>query len=112
VGWVVALFVVALVLRFGAGAEALAWGILFVIMPLSGVFYPVRALPGFLQPVAAVLPTTHAFIAGRMLLTGGQPWHQLGLAALTTVGCGVVVLAFLQRMLVLFRRRGYIARYT
>ena len=32
VGWVIALFVIALVLRFGTGAEALAWGILFVVL--------------------------------------------------------------------------------
>ena len=40
-GWSVSLFVVGLVLRFGQSAEVLAWGILFVVMPLSGVFYPV-----------------------------------------------------------------------
>ena len=45
VGWAIALFVIGLVLRFGTGAEALAWGILFVVMPLSGVFYPVRVAP-------------------------------------------------------------------
>ena len=33
-------------------------------MPLSGVFYPVEALPGVLQPIAPLLPTTHAFAAG------------------------------------------------
>ncbi|HZA83528.1 MAG TPA: ABC transporter permease, partial [Actinomycetes bacterium] len=35
-GWAIALFVVALMLRFGNGAEALAWGIMFVVMPLGG----------------------------------------------------------------------------
>ena len=32
-------------LRFGSGAEALAWGVMFVVMPLSGIFYPVESLP-------------------------------------------------------------------
>lgn len=113
VGWVIALFVIAMVLRFGAGAEALAWGILFVIMPLSGVFYPVEALPGFLRPVAAVLPTTYAFAAGRELLDGGGvPWDQIGLAVATSVVLTVVVLAYLLWMLRLFRERGYITRYS
>src|SRR2546430_5720467 len=62
-GWAIALFVVGLVLRFGSGAEALAWGILFVVMPLSGTFYPVSALPGLLRPIGEVLPTTHALAA-------------------------------------------------
>jgi ABC-2 type transport system permease protein len=113
VGWVIALFVIAMVLRFGAGAEALAWGILFVVMPLSGVFYPVEALPGLLRPVAAILPTTYAFAAGRELLDGGGvPWDQIGLAAATSVVLTVVVLAYLLWMLRLFRERGYITRYS
>ena len=49
----------------GAGAEALAWGVMFVVMPLSGIFYPVSSLPAVLQPIAQMLPTTHAFAALR-----------------------------------------------
>ena len=44
-GWAVALGVVSLILRHGAGAEALAWSLLFGLTPLSAVFYPVSALP-------------------------------------------------------------------
>lgn len=113
VGWVISLFVVGFILRFGAGAEALAWGILFAVLPLSGVFYPPEALPAFLRPLAAILPTTHAFAAGRSIVDGdGMDYGELGLAALTTVlaaGAGVL---FLTRMLRLFRRRGYITRYS
>ncbi len=113
VGWIVGAFVIAMVLRFGSGAEALAWGILFVLMPLSGAFYPIEALPGILRPIAAVLPTTYAFAAGRELLDGGAlPWDQIGLAALTSLAMGVAVTAFLVKMLKLFRHRGYIARYS
>jgi ABC-2 type transport system permease protein len=112
-GWAIALFVVGLVLRFGTGAEALAWGILFVVMPLSGVFYPVQALPSFLQPVAQLLPTTHAFAAGRALVGGGgMPWGELGLAAGTTLVVITVAFGFLFWMLRLFRQRGYVTRYS
>jgi len=113
VGWVIALFVIALVLRFGAGAEALAWGILFVVMPLSGVFYPIKALPWLLRPLADVLPSTHGFAAGRALFDGrGLLWGELGLALLGCAVLGAVVVAFLTRMLSTFRTRGYISRYT
>jgi ABC-2 type transport system permease protein len=113
VGWVIALFVIGLVLRFGSGAEALAWGILFAIMPLSGVFYPVRALPAVLRPLALVLPTTHAFAAGRAVLDGeGTPWAELGLATVTTFLAGAAAFVFLVKMLQLFRRRGYVTRYS
>jgi len=112
-GWAIALFVIGLVLRFGTGAEALAWGILFVVMPLSGVFYPVGSLPAVLRPIAYALPTTHAFAAGRAYATGGPtPWHELGLAALGTAGLCVVALAYLGWMLRVFRKRGHVTRYS
>jgi ABC-2 type transport system permease protein len=112
-GWVIALFVIGLVLRFGTGAEALAWGILFVVLPLSGVFYPVEALPWILRPLAEALPTTHAFVAGRALFDGrGLLWGELGIALVSCVVLGAVVLVFLTRMLQAFRSRGYISRYT
>ena len=79
VGWTIALFVIGVVLRFGTGAEALAWGVMFVVMPLSGVFYPVDALPDRAAAVALALPTTHAFAALRGLVDGhGLDWSQLG----------------------------------
>lgn len=113
VGWVIALFVIGLVLRFGTGAEALAWGILFVVMPLSGVFYPVGALPWFLRPVAYALPTTHAFAAGRALIDGqGMQWGQLGLATVSTLVAALAALGFLVLMLGTFRRRGFVTRYS
>jgi ABC-2 type transport system permease protein len=113
VGWVIALFVIGLVLRFGSGAEALAWGILFVVMPLSGVFYPIKALPGVLQPLALALPTTHAFAAGRALVDHEpMQWGELGLAAIAAVGLGVVAVAFVTHMLAVFRRRGFVTRYS
>ncbi len=113
VGWVIALFVIGIVLRFGSGAEALAWGILFMVMPLSGVFYPVRSLPWILRPVAIALPTTHAFAAGRALLSHrGLAWAQLGIAAASAAGLLVAAVAFVVAMLSLFRRRGYVTRYS
>src|SRR5437016_9028668 len=86
VGWAISLFVMGLVLRFGTGAEALAWGVMFVLLPLSGVFYPTEALPAVLQPLALSLPTTHAFTALRGLVDGhGLDWAQVALAALGSV---------------------------
>jgi ABC-2 type transport system permease protein len=113
VGWVIALFVVGVVLRFGSGAEALAWGILFAVMPLSGVFYPVEALPGPLQPLAQALPTTHVFAAMRQLLDGkGLDWPAIGIATSGTIVLAVAALGYLAQMLKLFRERGYISRYS
>jgi ABC-2 type transport system permease protein len=113
VGWGISLFVIGLVLRFGSGAEALAWGVMFVLLPLSGVFYPVDALPVALQPVAEALPTTHAFAALRDLVDGnGLNWTEVSLAAVSTLALIALSGWFLVAMLRRFRRRGYITRYT
>jgi ABC-2 type transport system permease protein len=80
-GWSVALGVVSLVLRHGAGAEPLAWGVLFGLAPFSAVFYPVSVLPTVLQPVSLALPTTHVFEGMRaILLQGHVRWDHLAAA--------------------------------
>ena len=112
-GWAISLFVIGLVLRFGQSAEVLAWGILFVVMPLSGVFYPVDALPGVLQPLAQALPTTHAFAAARTVLDGDPlPWDDLAVALVGTVALAAAGVAFVTAMLRTFRRRGYVTRFS
>ena len=113
VGWSISLFVMGLVLRFGTGAEALAWGVMFVLLPLSGVFYPTDALPTVLQPIALALPTTHAFTALRSLVDGnGTDWAQIGIAAVGAVVFVLLALWYLIAMLKIFRKRGYVTRYT
>ena len=51
-GWAMGLMIAALVLRLGLGAESLAWALIFLIQPLSGVYYPITTLPAWLQPIA------------------------------------------------------------
>jgi ABC-2 type transport system permease protein len=113
VGWGISLFVMGLVLRYGTGAEALAWGVMFVLLPLSGVFYPTDALPTAMQPIALALPTTHAFTALRSLVDGhGSDWSQLAIAAVGSIILLLLAMAWLVTMLRVFRRRGYVTRYT
>jgi ABC-2 type transport system permease protein len=80
-GWAVALGVTSLILRHGAGAEALAWSVLFGITPFAAVFYPVSVLPAWLQPVALATPAAHVFEGMRAaLLEGRIAWGHLGWA--------------------------------
>jgi ABC-2 type transport system permease protein len=82
-GWWVALGVVSLILRHGAGAEPLAWGVLFGLAPFSAVFYPVSVLPVALQYVSLALPSTHVFEGMRaILLDGTVRWDHLVTALL------------------------------
>ncbi|MDE2006653.1 MAG: ABC transporter permease [Rhodospirillales bacterium] len=80
-GWAVALAVVSLILRHGAGAEALAWSVLFGLTPFAAVFYPVAVLPAAMRDVAFLVPASHVFEGMRAaLLHGVIRWDQLGLA--------------------------------
>lgn len=51
------------VLRYGLGAENLAWAPIYADAPLSVVYYPIAVLPKWLQAVAAALPSSHVFEA-------------------------------------------------
>jgi ABC-2 type transport system permease protein len=80
-GWAVALAVVSLILRHGAGAEALAWSVLFGLTPFAAVFYPVSVLPRAMQVAAFLVPASHVFEGMRAaLLTGTVRWDQMALA--------------------------------
>ena len=67
-GWSIGLLVAALVLRHGLGAESIAWAAIFALAPLSGIYYPIATLPGWLQPLAWLLPASHVFEGMRAVL--------------------------------------------
>jgi ABC-2 type transport system permease protein len=66
--WAVGIFVSGLVMRNGLGAESFAWTIMFLVMPLACVYYPVAVLPDWLQWVSLALPPTYVFEGMRGLL--------------------------------------------
>jgi ABC-2 type transport system permease protein len=66
--WAVGILVSGIVLRNGMGAESMAWTIMFLLLPLTCVYYPVTILPNWLQPVAWMLPPTYVFEGMRALL--------------------------------------------
>jgi ABC-2 type transport system permease protein len=80
-GWAVALGVTSLILRHGAGAEPLAWSVLFGLTPFAAVFYPVSVLPDWLEPIAYMIPAAHVFEGMRAALLDGRiAWGHLGAA--------------------------------
>jgi ABC-2 type transport system permease protein len=68
--WAIGLVVAGLVLRNGMGAEALAWSVLFFLMPFACVYYPVSSLPDWLQWIVWRLPPTYVFEGLRAALVG------------------------------------------
>jgi ABC-2 type transport system permease protein len=67
-GWAIGLVVSGLVLRYGLGAESLAWVAIFAIAPVSGIYYPISVLPDWLQAVAWLLPSSHVFEGMRAVM--------------------------------------------
>ena len=112
-GWAIGFFVIGLILRYGASAEVLAWGIQFVLMALSGVFNPVTSIPAALRPIARVLPTTHAFAALRTVVAGDPlPWHDILVGTIGAFVCAAAAAFYALRMLKVFRERGFVTRFS
>ena len=70
-GGAVGLAIAGLILRYGLGAESLAWVGIFAIAPISGIYYPIATLPAWLQPVAWAFPSSAVFEGMRAVLADG-----------------------------------------
>jgi ABC-2 type transport system permease protein len=66
--WSLGLISAGVILRYGLGAEELAWSLAFLLLPLCCVYYPVSVLPDWLQVIALALPPTHVFEGMRSIL--------------------------------------------
>jgi len=79
--WSIGLAMSGLVMRVGQSAESFAWAAVFVLMPVSGVYYPITVLPHWLQVVAWGLPPAYIFEGMRsIMLEKTVHWDMLGLA--------------------------------
>ena len=67
-GWALGIFTSSLVIRWGHAAEALIWGVPFLIQPLSAIFYPLSILPPWFQVISKCLPSTYVFEGMRAVI--------------------------------------------
>ena len=105
--WSIGLFVTALILRYGLGAESLAWLFIFLLAPVSAVYYPVEVLPAWLQPLCWALPPTYVFEGMRAVLVENRFRADLmiGAFALDAVYIALGLMAYLYTFRIA-RRRG------
>lgn len=82
--FVVGLAITGLIFRFTTRIQALTWSFTGFLMPISCVFYPLSALPGYLRPFAWALPSTHVFEGMREVIAGGA-------VSMTHFGWGLVL---------------------
>lgn len=112
-GYGMGLFTTGLLLRWGHAAEALIWGIPFLIQPFSAIFYPLSVYPRWLKPFCLLLPSTWVMEGMRgVVLTGRFDWRSflwsLGLNAVYTT----LFTLFCARMLERGRVTGQLVRMT
>lgn len=110
-GWVIGIFTMALILRFGQEAEVLAWALGFLFMPLSAVFYPVAVLPPLLRFLAQYISSAHVFEGMRQVLSGGGfPLEHLVWATVLNAAALLSALLFYRWCFVFIRKRGLLVR--
>lgn len=105
--WAVGIVVAGVIMRNGMGAESLAWTLMFVLMPLTCVYYPVTVLPDWLQVIAWTLPPTYVFEGMRALVLEHvfRPELMVKAFALNALYFAIAVVAFL-KLLASARRIG------
>ena len=110
-GWAVGMVTTALIMRLGQSAEALAWGIPFLIQPIAAVFYPLNVLPHWVQPIALLVPATHVFEGMRQVLRGeGLSAHYLVWAFSLNAVYLIIAATFFRLMFNAARKKGLLAK--
>jgi ABC-2 type transport system permease protein len=66
--WSIGLAMSGMIMRVGQSAESFAWAAVFILMPVSGVYYPISVLPHWLQVIAYGLPTAYVFEGMRHIM--------------------------------------------
>lgn len=110
-GWALGMVTTALIMRWGQAAEALAWGVPFLIQPIAAVFYPLDVLPRWIQPIALGIPATHVFEGMRQVLRGEgvSPTSLMSAFVLNAVYL-VAAALFFRYMFDVARRKGLLAK--
>ena len=91
-------------LLFPERGEEMTFVISSILLLVSGVYYPISVLPGWMQKIAAVSPATYVLEGMRATILEGKPTSALGgyllpilLLGVLTVPLGVAVFAWAER---------------
>jgi ABC-2 type transport system permease protein len=111
-GLTIGIITIAIILRYGHGAEPFAWALPFLLQPFSAVFYPVSVLPEAMQKVAWIIPSTYVFEGMREVMRSGTiPWDNLAWAIALNVAYLIAAMSLLIRMFNLARDRGLLGKW-
>jgi ABC-2 type transport system permease protein len=74
-------------------ASMMLMAIMFPMMFLSGIFFPVKMMPGFMQTISSFLPLTYASDAMRKVMVLGAGVPQIATNLIVLIVFGIVMLA-------------------
>jgi ABC-2 type transport system permease protein len=111
-GLTIGIVTMAVVLRYGHGAEPFAWALPFLLQPFSAVFYPVSVLPTAMQRVAWAIPSTYVFEGMRAVIgAGSMSWGHLAWAVGLNITYLAAAMALLMHMFAVARDRGLLGKW-
>lgn len=69
--WSVGFFVTGLIMRYSTKVQTLAWSLVAVISPFSGIYYSTAVLPTWAQKISLFIPTSYIFDGMREVVAKG-----------------------------------------
>ncbi len=90
-------YVLASFTKTEEAANGITQVVQFPMMFLSGVFFPIEAMPQFLQSIARLIPLTYLADALRQVMVGGTAFAPLWVCAAVLLGWLVVCFAIASR---------------
>jgi len=109
--WSAGIFILSLILRFGTNIQSLAWGLVFLVQPISAVFFPVDVLPQQIRWLSYAFPVTYIFEAARSKIsTGLINWQYIAYATLLNIVFFFLCYLLMKKMMQRGRETGSFAR--
>ncbi len=69
--WTVGFFVTGLIMRYSTRVQTLAWSLIAILSPFSGIYYSIAILPQWAQFIARFVPTSYIFEGMREVVAKG-----------------------------------------
>ncbi|MDO8592942.1 MAG: ABC transporter permease [bacterium] len=111
-GWWVGMFVNSLIMRLGSNMETLAWSMVMVISPFSAIYYPLSILPGWMQKISLLVPTSYIFEGARQVIDQGTlDWSKIIISLALNLIYLLLAIIFLKKSFKKMLQRGLISLY-
>ncbi len=111
-GWVIGIFVTALIFRYSARVQSFVWTIGWLIQPFSAVFYPLSSQPVWLQKISLLLPTTYLFEGMRTALNNNvMDWKKLFISFTINIILLIFAYFFFESSIKVAKKKGMLTKF-